>query len=73
MQNAQEYDLPYYVDFVTNDPVEIAASGIDKFKKEIFILIIIDTSTYLQETALFQEIQQFKDSINASQVVLVID
>ncbi|KAK8853713.1 Signal recognition particle [Tritrichomonas musculus] len=73
MQNAQEYDLPYYVDFVTNDPVEIAASGIDKFKKEKFNLIIIDTSTYLQETALFQEIQQFKDSINASQVVLVID
>ena len=33
MQNAQQVNIPYYVDFVTEDPVEVALAGVEKFKR----------------------------------------
>ena len=74
MQNAQQVNVPYYVDFVTEDPVEVALAGVEKFKKENFNMIIVDTSgRHMQETALFQEMQQLEDAINPDQVIFVLD
>lgn len=74
MQNAQQVNIPYYVDFVTEDPVEVALAGVEKFKKEKFNMIIVDTSgRHMQEAALFQEMQQLEDAINPDQVIFVLD
>ncbi|KAK8892778.1 Signal recognition particle [Tritrichomonas musculus] len=74
MQNAQHVNIPYYVDFVTEDPVEVALAGVEKFKKEKFNMIIVDTSgRHMQESALFKEMQQLEDAINPDQVIFVLD
>lgn len=74
MQNAQQVNIPYYVDFVTEDPVEVAIAGVNKFKKENFNMIIVDTSgRHMQESALFEEMRQLEDAINPDQVIFVLD
>ncbi|OHT01389.1 SRP54-type protein [Tritrichomonas foetus] len=74
MQNAQQVNIPYYVDFVTEDPVEVALSGVEKFKREKFNMVIVDTSgRHMQEAALFAEMQQLEDAINPDQVIFVLD
>lgn len=74
MQNAQNVNIPYFVDFVTEDPVEVALAGVEKFKKEKFNMIIVDTSgRHMQESALFKEMQQLEDAINPDQVIFVLD
>ena len=46
------------------DPVIIAANGVEKFKRDGFELIIVDTSgRHKQEAALFEEMLQVSNAI----------
>ena len=46
------------------DPVVIAANGVDKFKRDGFELIVVDTSgRHKQEAALFEEMLQVSNAI----------
>lgn len=46
------------------DPVIIAAEGVEKFKKENFEIIIVDTSgRHKQEDSLFEEMLQVSNAI----------
>lgn len=43
-QNAVKAKIPYYGSLTQTDPVTVAREGVDKFKKERFEIIIVDTS-----------------------------
>ena len=74
MQNAQQVNIPYYVDFVNENPVEVALAGVEKFRREKYNMIIVDTSgRHMQESALFAEMQELEDAINPDQVIFVLD
>lgn len=46
------------------DPVVIAAEGVDKFKKENFEIIVVDTSgRHKQEESLFEEMLQVSNAV----------
>ncbi|VDM64617.1 unnamed protein product [Angiostrongylus costaricensis] len=56
------------------DPVVIAAEGVEKFKKENFEIIIVDTSgRHKQEASLFEEMLQVSNTVNPDNVVFVMD
>ncbi|PIO57761.1 SRP54-type protein, GTPase domain protein [Teladorsagia circumcincta] len=56
------------------DPVIIAAEGVEKFKKENFEIIIVDTSgRHKQEASLFEEMLQVSNAVNPDNVVFVMD
>jgi len=74
MQNAQAAKIPYFVDFVETDPVQVAVKGIEKFKKDKFEIVIIDTSgRHMQEQALFEEMKALNETVNPDEVVFVLD
>ena len=46
------------------DPVVIAQDGVEKFKKEAFEIIIVDTSgRHMQEESLFEEMLQVSNAV----------
>ena len=46
-----------------SDPVKIAEEGLEKFKRENYDLVIIDTSgRHKQEAALFEEMRQVAEA-----------
>lgn len=46
------------------DPVVIAAEGVEKFKKENFEIIVVDTSgRHKQEESLFEEMLQVSNAV----------
>ena len=50
--------------YIETDPVVIAADGVDKFKKESFEIIIVDTSgRHKQEDSLFEEMLQVSNAV----------
>jgi signal recognition particle subunit SRP54 len=58
MLNVPQVGLSYYVDFDTQDLVAVAVACVDKFKREEFDMIIVDTSgRHIQEAALFEELR----------------
>src|SRR4051794_41140133 len=58
-QNATKAKIPYYGSYTETDPVQIAQEGVEKFKKENFEIIIVDTSgRHKQEAELFEEMRQ---------------
>ena len=74
MQNAQTARVPYYVDFEENDPVQCALKGIEKFKKEKYEIVIIDTSgRHMQEEALFAEMKALDEAVNPDEIIFVMD
>lgn len=74
MQNAQAVHIDYYVDFLNQDPVEVALAGVEKFRKERYDLVIVDTSgRHMQEAALFAEMQQLEEAIDPDEVIFVLD
>ena len=49
----------YDISYTETDPVQIAHEGVEKFKKESFEIIIVDTSgRHKQEAELFEEMKQ---------------
>ena len=73
-QNATKAKIPFYGSYVEPDPVVVASEGVNKFKKEGFEVIIVDTSgRHRQETELFDEMVQISAAVKPSQTLMVLD
>uniref|UniRef100_A0A914LI06 Signal recognition particle 54 kDa protein n=2 Tax=Meloidogyne TaxID=189290 RepID=A0A914LI06_MELIC len=73
-QNATKARIPFYGSYSEIDPVIIAANGVEKFKRDGFELIIVDTSgRHKQEAALFEEMLQVSNAIKPDNVIFVMD
>lgn len=73
-QNATKAKIPFYGSYTEIDPVEIAREGAEKFKKENFEIIIIDTSgRHKQEDSLFEEMLQVHNVVDPDNVIFVMD
>ncbi|KAK6434178.1 Signal recognition particle [Oleoguttula sp. CCFEE 5521] len=73
-QNATKAKIPYYGSLTQTDPVVVARDGVEKFKKDRFEIIIVDTSgRHHQEEALFAEMQEIQAAANPHQTVMVLD
>jgi len=73
-QNATKAKIPYYGSLTQTDPVVVAREGVDKFKKERFEIIIVDTSgRHRQEQDLFNEMVQIQQAVKPDQTIMVLD
>lgn len=73
-QNATKAKIPYFGSLTSTDPVQVAAEGVAKFKKERFEIIIVDTSgRHRQEKDLFDEMSQIQTAIQPDQTIMVLD
>lgn len=73
-QNATKARIPFYGSYTEVDPVVIAAEGVDKFKKEGFEIIIVDTSgRHKQESSLFEEMLSISNAIDPNLAIFVMD
>ena len=73
-QNATKAKIPYYGSLTETDPVVVARDGVEKFKKEKFEVIIVDTSgRHRQESALFREMVEVQAAIKPDETIMVLD
>lgn len=73
-QNATKAKIPYYGSLTQTDPAVVAKEGVEKFKKERFEIIIVDTSgRHRQEQDLFDEMVQIQQAVRPDQTVMVLD
>lgn len=73
-QNATKARIPYYGSYTETNPVKVSKDGVDKFKKEKFDIIIVDTSgRHRQEEDLFQEMIEIGEAVNPNQTIMVLD
>lgn len=73
-QNAARVKVPFYGSTSTTDPVTVVREGLDRFKRESFELVIVDTSgRHKQEIALFEEMQQIAAVAHPDNVIFVMD
>uniref|UniRef100_A0A915J2D4 Signal recognition particle 54 kDa protein n=1 Tax=Romanomermis culicivorax TaxID=13658 RepID=A0A915J2D4_ROMCU len=73
-QNATKARIPFYGSYTEMDPVVIAAEGVEKFKKENFEIIVVDTSgRHKQEESLFEEMLQVSNAVRPDNVIFVMD
>ncbi|GMM35128.1 RNA-binding signal recognition particle subunit [Saccharomycopsis crataegensis] len=73
-QNATKAKIPFFGSYTETDPVKVAKSGVDKFRKEKFEIIIVDTSgRHRQEQDLFDEMVQIGNAVNPNQTIMVLD
>ncbi|KAJ1550939.1 Signal recognition particle, partial [Nowakowskiella sp. JEL0078] len=73
-QNATKAQIPYYGSYTETDPVQLALDGVQKFKRDAFELIIVDTSgRHMQETELFEEMKQISAAVVPDNIVFVMD
>ncbi|KAL1203555.1 Signal recognition particle subunit SRP54 3 [Cardamine amara subsp. amara] len=73
-QNATKAKIPFYGSYTESDPVRIAVEGVDRFKKENYDLIIVDTSgRHKQEASLFEEMRQVAEATKPDLVIFVMD
>ncbi|KAI9221351.1 SRP54-type protein [Blastocladiella britannica] len=73
-QNATKAKIPFYGSYTETDPVAIAVEGIERFKKEQFELIIIDTSgCHVSEDELFGEMTSIATVVKPDNVIFVMD
>jgi len=73
-QNATKAKIPFFGSYMETDPVQLALDGVDKFKKEGFEIIIVDTSgRHKQEVELFEEMRQIFDAAKPDNVIFVMD
>ena len=57
-----------------SDPVQVALEGVEKFKKEGYEIIIVDTSgRHMQETELFTEMMQMESVIKPNNIIFTMD
>ncbi|TBU11435.1 signal recognition particle GTPase Srp54 [Hamiltosporidium tvaerminnensis] len=72
-QNALKIKVPYFGSS-DPDPVKVAVEGFERFKKDKFDLIIIDTSgRHTQERELFQEMKNIITKVTPTKIVLICD
>ncbi|KAL7274347.1 Signal recognition particle [Rhizina undulata] len=73
-QNATKAKIPYYGSYTETDPVKVSREGVEKFKKERFDIIIVDTSgRHQQEKELFEEMVQIQQAVKPDQTIMVLD
>lgn len=73
-QNATKAKIPYYGSLTQTDPVVVAREGVEKFKKERFDIIIVDTSgRHRQEKDLFDEMIQIQMAVEPDETIMVLD
>ncbi|KAF8442624.1 SRP54-type protein [Terfezia claveryi] len=73
-QNATKAKIPYYGSYTETDPVRVSKEGVDKFRKEKFEIIIVDTSgRHRQEEELFREMVQIHEAVKPDQTIMVLD
>ncbi|KAI9675843.1 MAG: Signal recognition particle [Trizodia sp. TS-e1964] len=73
-QNATKAKIPYFGSLTEQDPVIVAREGVEKFKKEKFEIIIVDTSgRHRQEAALFKEMTDIQEAVKPDQTIMVLD
>lgn len=73
-QNAVKAKIPYYGSLTETDPAVVAREGVEKFKKERFEVIIVDTSgRHRQESALFQEMMDIQQAVKPDETIMVLD
>ncbi|KAM3960526.1 signal recognition particle 54k [Aphomia sociella] len=73
-QNCTKARIPFYGSYTEVDPVVIATTGVDMFKKEGFEMIIVDTSgRHKQEESLFEEMLAVANAIKPDNIIFVMD
>ena len=73
-QNATKAKIPYYGSYSESDPVIVALEGVEKFKREGFEVIIVDTSgRHRQEEALFVEMRDIDNAVKPDHIIFVMD
>lgn len=73
-QNAAKANVPYYGSYTETNPVIVAKEGVEKFKKEKFDIIIVDTSgRHRQEEDLFQEMIEIGEAVHPNQTIMVLE
>lgn len=73
-QNATKAKIPYYGSLTQTDPAIVAREGVEKFKKDRFEIIIVDTSgRHRQEQDLFHEMVQIQRAVTPDQTIMVLD
>ena len=66
--------MPFFGSYTETDPVVIARQGVDKFRKERFEVIIVDTSgRHRQEADLFDEMRQISAAVEPNLTIMVLD
>lgn len=72
-QNALKINVPYFGSS-DPDPVKVALEGVEKFKKDKFEVILVDTSgRHTQENDLFNEMEEIVNAIAPDNIVFVMD
>ncbi|XP_028033905.1 signal recognition particle 54 kDa protein [Bombyx mandarina] len=73
-QNCTKARIPFYGSYTEVDPVVIATTGVDMFKKQGFEMIIVDTSgRHKQEESLFEEMLAVATAIKPDNIIFVMD
>ncbi|WWD02569.1 signal recognition particle protein SRP54 [Kwoniella europaea PYCC6329] len=73
-QNATKAKIPFYGSYTETDPVAIASLGVEKFRKERFDVIIVDTSgRHKQESELFEEMVAISLAVSPDMTIMVLD
>ncbi|GBP24288.1 Signal recognition particle 54 kDa protein [Eumeta japonica] len=73
-QNCTKARIPFYGSYTEVDPVVIATTGVEMFKKEGFEMIIVDTSgRHKQEESLFEEMLAVATAIKPDNIIFVMD
>ncbi|KAF2860042.1 signal recognition particle protein [Piedraia hortae CBS 480.64] len=73
-QNAIKAKIPYYGSLTELDPVAVAREGVERFKREKFEVIIVDTSgRHRQEEALFEEMKDIGQAVKPDTTIMVLD
>ncbi|KAH3672214.1 hypothetical protein WICMUC_004404 [Wickerhamomyces mucosus] len=73
-QNATRAKIPFFGSYTETNPIKVAQLGVEKFKREKFDLIIVDTSgRHKQEMDLFQEMVEIDQTIKPTQTIMVLD
>ncbi|ORX38498.1 SRP54-type protein [Kockovaella imperatae] len=73
-QNATKAKIPFYGSYTETDPVAIASLGVEKFRKERFDVIIVDTSgRHKQESELFEEMVAISAAVKPDMTLMVLD
>ncbi|WWC71576.1 signal recognition particle protein SRP54 [Kwoniella pini CBS 10737] len=73
-QNATKAKIPFYGSYTETDPVAIASLGVEKFRKERFDVIIVDTSgRHKQESELFEEMVAISQAVSPDMTIMVLD
>lgn len=68
------WQVPFYGSYTETDPSKIAADGVERFKKENFDLIIVDTSgRHKQEESLFEEMRMVDAAVSPDLTIFTMD